>query len=143
MPAVINPLTEFTFEGKIHQVQYVESINVTTGVNCDVYRFITTPLEKDLAIITIQAGCHTPRQKVVQGATTIEGYLSGIGKLTIEDQNKTIKTFDVAPKTSKQFTISINLGEIMQWTASNQAQLMVYEICYPPYSDGRYENLSY
>jgi len=29
----------------------------------------------------------------------------------------------------------------MQWEADKEADLVAYEICFPPYEDGRYENL--
>jgi hypothetical protein len=30
----------------------------------------------------------------------------------------------------------------MQWFADDDSSLTAYEICYPPYEDGRYENIS-
>ena len=30
----------------------------------------------------------------------------------------------------------------MQWEASKNSNLVFYEVCYPPYQDGRFENLA-
>jgi len=36
--------------------------------------------------------------------------------------------------------LRIKIGEIMQWVAGGDFDLEVYEICYPPYREGRFEN---
>jgi hypothetical protein len=37
--------------------------------------------------------------------------------------------------------VKVEIGELMQWTADEKTGLMVYEICFPPYQDGRYEEI--
>jgi hypothetical protein len=37
----------------------------------------------------------------------------------------------------------VSKGELMQWQAAHDAKdlLVAYEICYPPYEDGRFKNV--
>jgi hypothetical protein len=58
------------------------------GVKCRVYSF-ENDTEKDLGIIDVDRGCKTPLQKVLQGDKTIEGYISGKGKLIITNLDRT------------------------------------------------------
>jgi len=120
-------------------VKFVETQHVKDGVTCDVYKFVND-LSKDLGIIFISKGCATPRQKVLLGETTLEGYISGEGTLIIEWKDASKEEFGVNLKT-KEFSKEIGIGDIMQWKADKGKDLVAYEICYPPYQDGRYENL--
>jgi hypothetical protein len=36
--------------------------------------------------------------------------------------------------------VEVKIGETMQWQAAPDSDLEVYEICFPPYADGRFEN---
>ena len=118
-------------------VTFIESIEVAKGVKADTYRFDEDNL-RDLAIVQVTAKHQTPLQKILKGDKTIEGYLSGKGSLKIQhiDTHQSIYEF---PNNEKNNEIIVDINEIMQWSA--QSDLVFYEICYPPYEDGRYENL--
>lgn len=126
---------EKVVRNKFPNTTFVESYEVTQGVNCDTYKF-DNDSSKDLAIVTIRPGCKTPRQKIVRGEKTIEGILTGSGKLTTQRQNGEKETFEnyIEP-------IEVKVGEIMQWQASKDGSLVIYEICYPPYKEGRFKNI--
>lgn len=80
------PLTHFTLNNKSEPVKYIETIQVTKGVTCNTYSF-PNDAGKDLAVIHIEPGGKTPLQKVLNGEKTIEGYLSGNGRLVINRKN--------------------------------------------------------
>jgi len=44
-------------------------------------------------------------------------------------------------ESEEPIVVTVGVGEIMQWKADKESGLAVYEICFPPYEDGRYENL--
>ncbi len=131
-----NHLTEFEFEGQKQRISFIETMDVAQGVKCDVYKF-DGDKSKDLGIIEIEPNCKTPLQKVLKGDKTIEGYVSGEGKLTISTGGKD-KTYPT--KEGEKFSVNVSIGETMQWQAGEKP-LVTYEICFPPYEDGRYENL--
>lgn len=124
----------FSFEGKEQPVSFVETIHVADGVDCDVYAFVGD-LSKDLGIIRISQGSKTPLQKIIGGERTVEGCVSGKGKLTI------IKPDGEQVVYLEPATVDVEIGELMQWEADKESELKAYEICFPPYEDGRYENL--
>jgi len=131
-------LTIFKSSGKEQPVNYIETLEVKQGVTCDVYEF-NEDKQKDLGIVTVTRGYKTPLQKILKGDKTIEGFISGSGKLTVTVENKnTVYEF----KDSDKKEVLVNIGEIMQWYADGATDLVFYEICYPPYEDGRYENLA-
>lgn len=137
----INPyLTEFEFEGLKLPVTYTETVNVAEGVTCDVYKF-DGDNKKDLGIIHIQPGAKTPRQRVLTGERTIEGYVSGKGMFFIGPEPGIDVVHGVGAVPNDHFSISVERGEIMQWQAADDSKLTVFEVCYPPYAPGRYENL--
>jgi hypothetical protein len=78
----VTPIKQIAFDGKEQAVSFVETMQVSYGVECDVYVFEGDET-KDLGIIKIKSGSKTPLQKVLKGDRTIEGYISGNGKLTI------------------------------------------------------------
>lgn len=129
-------LTEFEFEGQKQKVSFIETTNVAQGVKCDIYKFEGDG-SKDLGVIKIGPNCKTPLQKVLKGDKTIEGYISGEGKLIVTTGGKD-KIYQA--KESEKFSVDVNIGETMQWQAGEKP-LVAYEICFPPYEDGRYENL--
>lgn len=131
-----NHLTDFEFEGVRQNVLFVETMNVAEGVTCDVYKF-DDDNTKDLGIIKIQPGFKTPLQKVLKGDRTVEGYISGNGKLIVSD-GKEEKIYQ--SEKGKELQVNVNVGETMQWCAIDEP-LVAYEICFPPYEEGRYENL--
>jgi hypothetical protein len=136
-------LTTFVYDGIRQNVEWVETDDqVAPGVLCDVYRF-GGDNTKDLALIMIEPGCKTPRQLVRKGEYTFEGYVSGKGTLIVD--RKILNGFEVTTYTNIELansTAVVNIGDIMHWEADPDSPLVAYEICYPPYKDGRYENLS-
>lgn len=133
-------LKHFNFKDKNQAVTFVETVHVADGVDCDVYTF-DGDSTKDLGIIKIKPGCKTPLQKVLKGDNTLEGFISGKGKLTITNIDGDEKVCSVDETTKKPFTVSVQIGELMQWEAHSASNLTAFEICYPPYEDGRYENI--
>lgn len=122
-----------------NKVSYRETSIVKEGVECEVYKFDDDET-KDLGIIKVDRGCSTPLQRVLQGSSTIEGYLDGKGTLTVTDGDGTENIFEFAGGESGR-EIEVIIGQTMQWTADPDSDLIFYEICTPPYQDGRYENL--
>lgn len=133
-------LEKFEFEGVSQPAEFIETMEVTDGVKCDVYKF-TGDNTKDLGIIKIEAGKKTPLQKVLKGDRTIEGHVSGKGKLMINRTNGTSETFEVTDNQPEPLSVSVGIGDTMQWESAADSKLVAYEICFPPYEDGRYENL--
>jgi len=130
----------FTFEGRTQPVSFVSNAEVTRGVVCDVYSFIGDP-SKDLGIIKVEPGCKTPLQKVLKGERTIEGYFSGKGRLIVKTNDSSEVVYRVGDYPFESYFVTIGIGETMQWQAAEDSNLVVYEICFPPYEDGRFENL--
>ena len=133
-------LSSFEWENKPQSVKFVEAMQVTSGVECDVYTFIGD-FTKDLGIIKIQPGHKTPLQKVLMGERTIEGYISGKGALHLTRTNGEQEIHTVGDKPQEQFSVNVMVGDLMQWQAAKDSELVAYEICFPPYADGRYENI--
>ena len=131
------PTGTFSYEQREQPVSFIETMNVADGVECDVYTFVEDE-SKDLGIIKIGAEKKTPLQKVLKGEKTIEGYMSGKGKLTIvkADGKKDVFVANGAP-----LTVTVNIGELMQWEADTNSNLEAFEICFPPYEEGRFENI--
>lgn len=130
----------FTFENIVLPVKFVETIAVTQGVTCDVYAF-EGDVSKDLGIVTIEPGCKTSLREVLSGEKTIEGFISGKGTFIVSKPTGEKQTFLVSTGT-KSFEHEVAIGEKMQWQASGDSSLMFYEICYPPYQEGRFRNIS-
>lgn len=133
-------LKSFNFGGKEQAVSYVETMRVADGVDCEVYTF-DGDLSKDLGIIKINPGCKTPLQKVLKGNRTTEGYVSGRGILTITKSGGKREIYIVGREPQKPFSIKVDIGELMQWEADENSDLVAYEVCFPPYEDGRYQNI--
>jgi len=133
-------IDNFDFGQGPEKVRFVETIDVSEGVECDVYT-VDKDKNKDLGIIKIKKGFKTPKQKVLKGKKTIEGYISGKGKLTITRQNGLEEIYEVDDSRKTNFKIDVGIGDIMQWQADPGYNLIAFEICVPPYKDGRYENL--
>lgn len=133
-------LKEFKFEEKIQPVVYKETVSVNADVDCEVYSF-EGDNEKDLGIIKIKVGGKTPLQKVLKGQRTVEGHVSGQGKLVITRIDGKEETYRVSDTDSVKFKIDVGIGERMQWQADPNSELVAFEVCIPPYEDGRFENL--
>jgi len=133
-------LDSFTFEGTTLRAEYVETLQVTDGVECDVYIHPETQ-KRDLGIIRIQRGKKTPLQRVVLGDETIEGLLEGRGTLTITHANGMQTVMEVDSTEGEGFSYSVLKDELMQWQAAEDSDLVAFEICYPPWTEGRFENV--
>ena len=129
----MNPLS---CEGTSQQIQFIETTTVRDGVECDIYSF-ENDNTKDLGIIRISPGKKTPLQKVLKGEKTLEGYISGNGclEITKHDGDKIIH------EGKEGLEVEVLIGETMQWIANEDSTLEVYEICYPPYEEGRFKNI--
>lgn len=134
------PISSFNFEGKNRVVSFVKTMDVTDGVKCEIYAF-TEDENKDLGIIKIEPGKKTPLQKVLKGKRTVEGYISGKGKLTITKPNGEKQEFVADGKSKKSIIVTVEIGETMQWEADKDSNLVAFEICFPPYENGRFENI--
>jgi len=130
----------FLFDGREQSVVFIETIQIPTGEECDVYKFENDP-SKDLGIIRMKPGGKTPLQKILKGDRTIEGYVSGRGRLTITGTDGKRVVYKVDEETGKSFSVWVEIGECMQWEADKDSELVAYEVCLPPYEDGRYENI--
>jgi len=138
---IMKQLENFKFEGKKESVSFIETLHVTDGVDCDVYAFVNDK-EKDLGIIRIRPGYRTPLQKVLKGDRTIEGSISGSGKLTVIKSNGKRVIFKTEKEPKRPIVVNIGIGDVMQWEADKESTLVAFEICFPPYKEGRYENLN-
>ena len=118
-------------------ITFVETIHIKDGVACDVYSFNENS-GNDLGIVSVARNVCTPLQKILKGEKTIEGYVQGAGKLIVRRSNGEAVEY-VFP--NKQKEIELHIGDTMQWCAGDSG-LIFYEVCYPPYEDGRYENLT-
>ena len=127
-------LSEFTKES----VHFVETMQVKEGVECDVYEFIDD-ISKDLAIVRVKKGFKTPLQRIMLGDRTVEGFVSGTGTLTVKDSDEKSQSYSFSG--SEKGEVEVSVGQIMQWYADGEDDLTFYEICWPPYEDGRFENL--
>lgn len=134
------PSKTFSFEGKEQPVSFIETMHVADGVDCDVFAFVGDS-SKDLGVIKISPGSKTPLQKVLKGERTVEGYISGKGKLTIIKTDGSQKVYVAGGESKEPIVVTVGIGEQMQWEADKDSNLMAYEICFPPYEDGRFENL--
>jgi hypothetical protein len=136
---------EYFFQnGKLFEIEYVTTYQVEGGIGawCSEYCFLYES-KRDLAFIYVEPyGC-TPRQLVNpdlhNNSITIEGFLSGDGYLKIERSNRDIDIYEFNSRSISPLEFIVYPGDIMQWFASTQAPLSIYEICTnPPYEEGRF-----
>lgn len=132
-------LTQFTVDGNTVPIRYIETQTVKEGVECDLYVF-TDDSSKDLAIVRVARGHKTPLQRVLLGNKTIEGLQGGTGALTVRSANGQTQEQHTFNSPNDQ-AIIVNVGQIIQWHANGYEDLIFYEICEPPYTDGRFENI--
>ena len=121
----------FNHKNSNHKVKYIETTYPNNDVECDVYEFVEDTT-RDLAILRIKPNGKTPRQKVLQGDETLEGYISGSGKFCHNGETHEV------PGLTEEFRVE--KGDVMQWQAGED-ELVCYELCTPPYADGRFEDL--
>lgn len=131
----MSKLTTFELNGTSKNINFIETQQVKDGVSCDVYEFVDDN-SCDLGIITVRAGMATPKQKVLSGEKTIEGFISGEGSLEISraDGNQYKYHFP-----GRLVETELHIGDTMQWRAKED--LTCYEVCYPAYQDGRFHNI--
>lgn len=123
-----------TFHGE--PVAFNETQAVADGVECDVYSFVDDN-SKDLGIIRIKGGSNTPKQQFFKGDKTVEGFLAGKANLVVSNNSgTTTHEYDDDNYASET---SLSVGDTIQWTAFEDS--VCYEICYPPYEDGRFRNI--
>ena len=132
-------LKDFAIANKPLAVSFVETQTVKEGVECDVYTF-TDDDSEDLAIVRVTKGFKTPLQRVLSGTKTTEGYLQGEGTLTVHTAKGEEKSYDFKIGDDAR-EVEVEVGQTMQWHANGDTDLTFYEICDPPYQDGRFENL--
>jgi len=118
------------------KISFVESSEVCEGVNCSVYSF-EGDSTKDLGVVTVKKGCKTPLQKVLTGDKALEIFQAGKGTLRVISVDGTKKVYNFP---SEESEVEVNVGELMQWEALED--LTFAEVCYPPYQDGRFENVT-
>lgn len=140
-----NRIDRFTFRGQEFAVRYAGTMAVAQGVECDTYLFENDDT-RDLGIIKVQPGHHTPWQRIVGGEHTIEGYVAGRGVLLtghtdFADARYEVDEASVGKDYVRPFEHEVPVGSIMQWAADLHIPLIASEVCYPPYADGRFENL--
>lgn len=137
-------LTSFSLNSEDKEVIYSFTMDVADGVECDVYKFADDET-KDLGIVKVAPGAKTPRQRIVlgDGARTLEGYVSGTGTLKVTSVDGQERAYSFAEKSDKNLPrpVEVKQGEIMRWEAGAESELVFYEVCEPPYQDGRFENL--
>jgi len=117
------------------KVDFVETTIVKDGVTCDIYSFIGNTT-KDLGVVKVTKGSKTPLQKVLLGDKTLEIFKDGSGTLTVTSAEGAECVYHFPTEITE---VQVNLGETMQWHAIGD--LTIYEICYPPYQDGRFANI--
>lgn len=118
-------------------VKFIETQTVKDGVECDVYSFVDDG-RKDLGIIRMKKGLQTPKQLILKGDKTIEGFLVGKADLTFSTASQGETIYSYSDESYGVDTV-LGVGDTMQWYASEDSVL--YEICYPPYEAGRFKEL--
>ncbi len=117
------------------EIVFVETTEVKEGVVCDIYRYKGDD-SKDLGIVKVSKGFQTPKQQILDGLKTLEIFKTGKGKLSVikKDGSSLIYSFP-----GNVIKVELQVGDIMQWTAHED--LVFYEVCYPPYREGRFKSL--
>ena len=134
MSQIINVFKELDIN---KPVKYVETLSIKDGVECDVYEFIEDK-SIDLAIVRVKKGSSTPLQRVLSGTKTIEGHIDGEGTFTITNVSGIKQVYSFGNDATHK-PMQVKIGECMQWIATTD--LTFFEICDPPYEDGRFENI--
>lgn len=130
-------LRTILYQGNSLDIEYIETSQVTLGVVCHIYRFKFDE-SRDLAIVEVESGCKTPLQRILNGEETIEGYICGKGTLTVIGNSGKKKKYSFP---SSPEPVTVNCGDVMQWHADTSERLVFFELCTPPYEEGRFEDL--
>jgi hypothetical protein len=80
-----------------------------------------------------------PLQRIRQGNKTVEGFVSGKGVLTVQTEGYA-KRYKFQEDSAGD-AVTVEVGEMMQWEADHDFDLVFSEVCDPPYEDGRFEDL--
>lgn len=126
-------LTSFRGEA----VEFIEVQSVKDGVECDVYSFFDDDT-KDLGIIRVKQGSETPKQQILKGDKTVEGFLFGKADLVFSRATQDVTIYGYSDDSYGVDTV-LSVSDTMQWRAHEDSVL--YEICYPRYEDGRFKEL--
>jgi hypothetical protein len=132
-------IRRFTFEGVTQAVKLTGTEDLPPDVSVDLYTFVGDDT-KDLAIFTTRM--RTPLQRVLKGTRTVEGHISGEAKLTITKPDESQKVYEFG-KASNQPPVNVEVGDLMRWEVLNNSTLVAWEVCFPPYKDGRYQDVEY
>jgi len=127
-------LDSLAISGQDEPITFVETVWVKEGVECDVYVF-NDDSTRDLGIVRVSKGSSTPLQRVVGGDLTIEGHISGKGKLVVSRANGNKELYSFSDSQPAR-PVEVNIGDTMRWTAHED--LVFYEVCEPPYQDSRF-----
>lgn len=119
------------------QLYFKEQSQPYEGVECFEYG-IADDSSRDLAIIRVLPNHATPRQRVLSGRATIEGWVAGSGRLVVESIGRA--AIYTTQNSALLHGVTVGQGEVMQWQAGEDG-LLFAEICEPPYEEGRFENL--
>jgi hypothetical protein len=131
-------LAQFELGHEVLSTEYVETLEIRPGVVCYSHRFVNDRA-RDLAIVHVLAGHSTPLQRVLSGEETLEGFVSGRGILTVIAVDETVAVY--AYPGCELHAVSVSRGELMQWQADSIVDLVFFEVCAPPYTQGRFEDL--
>lgn len=134
-------INRFPVDGERKAVSFVETVAINEEVRCHVYKF-DNENGMDLGIIEIGQGGSTPLQEVISGVKTTEGFLAGKGKLIIYRQNGQTDIYPVNNDNYENILTDVCIGDLMQWHADSDSFLKVFEICVPPFEDGRFRNIT-
>ncbi len=127
----MNIPSEIILDNKIIHIKLSVKYQVKQGVTCYSCNIDKENKDFDIAIIHVEKGYSTPMQRILKGTRTIEGHITGHGQFVKNDTiYKEIQ--------NKRFELII--GDTMQWKAT-ESDLLFFEICYPPYKEGRFENI--
>ena len=129
-------LSNFKHAGIDWVVKFVETQIVKPGVDCDIYS-ITDDTTKDLTIVRVKKGFSTPKQLIIKGSKTIEGYISGKAFLSVTTASA--KKIGYSFPNTEWTYVELGVGATMQWHSIED--LTFYEICEPPYEAGRFKDL--
>jgi hypothetical protein len=136
----LRSLTLFAVHGEESEsVGFAESSIVCAGVECFIYRFVNDPTKKDLALVYVLPGHCTPLQRVIGGDRTLEGYYAGEGELDVVTESGEVLVYRYPSEHTRPVEVGKNC--LMRWRAAESVSVTFYELCWPPYSDGRFENL--
>lgn len=117
---------------------------VVPGVWCYVYN-IKDDDARDLGLVEVWPGYSTPTQRVLDGERTIEWPVCGKGTLYVLRKDGSLEPhkFDMHdPTTHFPAPVTIEIGECMMWLADEGERLVFAEVCWPPFAEGRLENLA-